>query len=314
MRLVKTKVPSFLSQNETIGIVAPARPLQKEYRDLIVQWFQERGWRVKFAPNVFNRYNQFAGKDSERRTALQAFLNDPEMRVLWCARGGYGTLRILPSLQWFHFERSPKWIVGYSDITSLLLQVYQSGYCALHAPMIINLPIFIDLPQAMESWDYAFQFLTGHFPEYRFHSVSPYQKGKAKGILIGGNLSTFVNLIGTPFLSKIPFEETILFLEEVDEYLYHVDRMFWQLELSGILARIKGLILGAFLSMKDNTDPFGISIYDIILEKVEKYRYPVVFDLPFGHSYNNLPLLIGGVVEYEVNEEEVWIRFENISN
>lgn len=306
---MRPKIPPYLTQDATIGIVAPARYLPVEYKAMIIAWFRERGWSLHFASNVFVRFNQFAGTDKERLHHLQTFLNDPDQKVIWCARGGYGTIRILSHLEWSHFKQYPKWIVGFSDITSLLIRVCLNGYCALHAPMLINLPHLMDMPQSPQSWEYTFQFLTGNLPVYRFETAAPVRKGRTEGILIGGNLSTLVNLVGTPFLAHLPFEETILFLEEVDEYYYHVDRMLWQLEFSGILRRIKGLILGSFSKMKDHTEPFGYLVHEMVLEKAEKYGYPVAFDLPFGHSYDNFPLLIGARIVYEVDERQVMLRF-----
>ena len=290
------KTPPFLRPGDRIAIVAPARWVTKEQIAPALATIEQWGFESVVYTQVYKKNHQFAGSDVARASALQKALDDPSVKAVVFARGGYGTVRVLPLLDFRRFVQKSKWIVGFSDITALHSYINrQLGIKTLHAPMAVH---FSEEKKSDIALHLLKDILTGKNVEYSFPSHLLNRAGTCKGELIGGNLSVMYSLRGTP--ADIDSKGKILFLEDVDEYLYHIDRMMMNLKYSGVLKDLKGLVVGAFSDMKDNTVPFGKSAERIILEAVKEYNYPVAFGFPAGHVKENWPLVMGSYVSLKI--------------
>ncbi len=289
-------LPPYLKAGDTIAICAPARKVSEEEMRPAVATFESWGLRVRMSYNLFDEYHQFSGSDKQRAADLQTLINDPEVKAIISARGGYGCARLLPLLDLSPLKNNPKWLVGYSDFTVLHLALHRLGVQSFHATMPIS---FAD-KQGVHSLRAALfgETLNQQFPAHELNI-----KGIAQGRLVGGNLSIIYSLQGTP-AALLP-DNAILFIEDLDEYLYHVDRMMMNLELSGQLGRIKGLLVGGMSDMKDNTIPYGKNAVEIIHEHVSKFHIPVAFGFPAGHQQPNFAMRFGAEVELRVEEESV---------
>ncbi|MDP1745373.1 MAG: LD-carboxypeptidase [Bacteroidota bacterium] len=284
--------PPFLKKGDKIGIIAPARKISKEEIQSAIDIFNAWGLEVVLSKNLFNADNQFSGTENERAEALQIMLNDDSIKAIISARGGYGTIRIIDKIDFTNFKKHPKWIIGYSDITVLHSHINNFGIETLHATMPIN---FTKNAEATETLRKA---LFGEQLNYEVESYPLNRKGKAEAELIGGNLSLIYALTGS--VSDIDTKGKILFIEDLDEYLYHIDRMMLNLKRSGKLDHLAGLIIGGMTDMKDNTIPFGKTAEEIIIDAVKEYDYPVCFNFPAGHVEKNLALYFGRVVKLKV--------------
>jgi len=294
-------LPYYLKKGDTIAIIATARKVSKEEIQPAVAFFESYGLSVLLGKNLFQSNNQYAGNDLQRTEDLQWALNDKNIKAIIIARGGYGSVRLIESIDFTEFIKNPKWLVGYSDVTVLHNAIHNIGVATLHATMPLN---FSKNKEATTSMiDALFGNLNEIQAEENYSNVS----GMAKGQLIGGNLSLLYSLSGTPF--DIDTTDKILFIEDLDEYLYHIDRMMMQLKLSGKLKKLKGLIVGGMTDMKDNAIPFGKFPEEIILDAVKEYNYPVCFDFPAGHIDKNLALYFGKEVELNVNDEGATLKF-----
>lgn len=281
--------PAFLKPGDKIGMVATARKVSPSEIEPAVRWFESRGFVVITGRNLYASDRQFAGTDALRRADLQEMLDNPDIRAVVCARGGYGTVRIIDKLDFSGFLRHPKWIVGYSDITVLHSHIQlHYGIETLHATMPLNFPAEGPADEPAEA---LLRCLCGESPAYWVEPGALSMPGHARGIVVGGNLSILYSLSGTP--SDIDTRDKILFIEDLDEYLYHIDRMMMNLKRSGKLDRVAGLIVGGMTEMRDNTIAFGKSAEEIILETVAEYKYPVLFGFPAGHIKDNMPLILG---------------------
>lgn len=292
--------PVSLKKGDTIAIVSTARKVSIEEIqpavDILVSW----GLKTVFGKNLFKQQNQFAGTDAERLTDFQNALDDSNIKAIIYARGGYGTLRIIDGVNWNSFAKNPKWLIGFSDITviqSHVLTHYNAE--SLHAPMAFNFKKAS--PEALNALkQILFEGLISYqVPENISSDFN--RHGTAKGILAGGNLSLLYAINGTP--SDFDYTGKILFIEDLDEYLYHIDRMMLTLKRSGKLKSLAGLIVGGMTDMRDNTISFGKSAEEIILEAVTEYKYPVCFGFPAGHIRDNRPLIFGREAELNVTEE-----------
>jgi muramoyltetrapeptide carboxypeptidase len=288
--------PDFLKKGDTIGIVACARKISAEELQPAIDILKSWGLNVKTGKNVFNVNNQFSGTDEERAEDLQTMLNDSSIKAIISARGGYGTVRIIDKIDFTLFKKAPKWVVGYSDITVLHSHIHNLGIQTLHATMPIN---FMVDKEATESLRKA---LFGETIEYTTASHILNRKGTAEGMIVGGNLSLLYALSGSS--SDIDTKGKILFIEDLDEYLYHIDRMMMNLKRSGKLSDLAGLIVGGMTDMKDNTVPFGKTAEEIILDAVKEYNYPVCFNFPAGHVDRNMALIFGKKATLTVAQNE----------
>jgi muramoyltetrapeptide carboxypeptidase len=282
-------------------ITAPARKVTREEMAPGIALLESWGFKVKLSKNLFGEFNQYSGTDEERAADFQAALDDPESDAIIVARGGYGCVRIIDRLDFSTFTRRPKLIIGFSDVTVFHNHVHAHfGVPTLHAPMIFSMQPDKSTPEALESMR---KILKEENVQYNVSAHPLNRNGIAEGILVGGNLSLLYALSGSP--SDIDTNGKILFIEDLDEYLYHIDRMMMQLKRSGKLAGLRGLIVGGMSDMRDNAIPFGKIAEEIIAEAVSEYDFPVCMNFPAGHIQNNQPLVMGGRVSMEVGETSI---------
>ncbi|MCF6333958.1 MAG: LD-carboxypeptidase [Draconibacterium sp.] len=298
-------IPRYLKQGSKIRIVSPAGKVKEEFVMPAVEWLEKQGYKVELGKHVFEQHFQFAGTDAQRLEDLQIALDDPKCSAIICSRGGYGTVRIIGQLDFPKFKKYPKWLVGFSDVTILHSWLNNLGFASIHGVMPKN---FIDdagIPT--ENLISLLNLLEGRAVEYSIPSSEINRNGNAKAELIGGNLSIITSLQGTKY--ELNTNGKILFLEDIDEFSYHIDRMILQLKLSGKLDNLVGLILGDFTEMKDNESPFGKTIHEIILDAVQEFDYPVCFGFPAGHDRKNLALAFGKKWKLNVLENETTLKF-----
>lgn len=288
--------PAPLKPGDEIRIVATARKITPEELQPALDQLAEWGFTPTTGKHIYAEDRQFAGTDNQRASDLQAALDDPDVRAILCARGGYGSVRIIDRLVFSDFHDNPKWVAGYSDITALHNHIHRHlEICTLHSTMPINFKT--NTSGALESLRSA---LVGGPLRY---DVAPHPRnscGTAQGEITGGNLSMLYSLMGSP--SQVETDGKILFIEDLDEYLYHVDRMMINLKRSGVLDNLAGLILGGLTDMNDNTVPFGRTAEEIVAEAVEEYDYPVCFGFPAGHLDDNRTLKLGAKAKLAVGE------------
>ncbi len=289
-------IPPYLKPGDTIGLVAPAGYMPFEKIQSCIDTLQDWGYSLSLGNTTHSEsQNYFSGTDEERLNDLQQLLDDKNVKAIFCARGGYGLSRIIDRINFKKFRKHPKWIIGFSDVTILHAHIFSNYKIAgLHAPMAaafndtegVN-PYLLSIKSSLE----------GNAGDYECKGHSLNNPGKAKGQLVGGNLALLAHLTGTG--SDISTKNKILFLEDVGEYLYNIDRMLLQLKRSGKFEKLRGLVIGGFTDSKDTERPFGFSAYDIIHEKVKEYDFPVCYDFPVSHNKENYALKIG--VEYKLN-------------
>ena len=281
--------PPFLKEGSTIGIVATARKLTWEEVEPTIGVLADAGFKVRTGQRMFGEDNQYSGTDEDRAADLQRMLDDPDVNAILCARGGYGTVRVIDKLDFSEFKKHPKWLCGFSDITVLHAHVSQNcGIATLHSSMPLSMK---NLPNDHTQITTLINSLKGELPAYEFAFHSLNRAGEMEGELVGGNLSVLYSILGSE--SVVDTDGKILFLEDLDEYLYHIDRMMMNMKRNGKLSKLKGLIIGGMSDMNDNAIPFGKSAGEIILEAVAKYDYPVCFNFPAGHIDDNCALILG---------------------
>ncbi|KAF0198150.1 MAG: muramoyltetrapeptide carboxypeptidase [Bacteroidetes bacterium] len=302
--------PPYLKPGDQIGIVATARKVSPEEMKPAIQAIGSWGLEVRLGKYLFEEDNQYAGSDEQRTFDLQQMLDDPEIKAIICARGGYGTVRIIDRLDFSEFEKKPKWIAGYSDITVLHSHIHRHlGIETIHATMPLNFPSDGSTSPAAEALR---KCLFGEAPEYRITAGPSSKDGNARGLVTGGNLSILYSLCGSP--SDVETEGKILFIEDLDEYLYHIDRMMMNLKRCGKLERLAGLVVGGMTQMRDNSVPFGKTAEEIIADVVKEYKYPVLFGFPAGHQAENMPLLLGREATLEVSGQTGGLSFSKKTN
>jgi len=293
------KTPDYLTGGDRVAVVAPARSVTVGQVETFIRILTDWDLEVITGPHLYSMYHQFAGTDDERASDVQMMLDDPSVKAIFCARGGYGTVRIIDRLDFTTFALQPKWIAGFSDVTVFHSHIHRHfGIETLHATMPYSLTQGDIDPASLESLRKA---LFGSELEYEVTAHTLNRQGHGEGIITGGNLSMLYSLSGTP--SDIDTRGKILVIEDVDEYLYHIDRMMLNLKRSGKLDQLSGLVVGGMTDMKDNEVPFGKEAYDIITETVSGYGYPVCFDFPCGHQDKNLALILGRKVTMDVGEK-----------
>lgn len=296
--------PPYLKPGDKVAIVATARKVSFAEMEPAIKVFKTWGLTVLTGNYLTADNNQFAGTDEERTSDMQQMLDDPEVRAIFCSRGGYGSVRIIDRLDFSKFVVAPKWIVGYSDITVFHSHISRNfGIETIHGTMPINFPADGTENPSIESLRKA---LFGEEIQYTVPGHYLNRRGSAQGQLIGGNLSMLYSLSATP--SDIETDGKILFIEDLDEYLYHIDRMLMNLKRSGKLSNLAGLIVGGMSKMNDNTIPYGKTAEEIISDVIAEYDYPVCFNFPAGHLDENNALIIGREVDLSVDDETT-IRF-----
>ncbi|NJL12544.1 MAG: LD-carboxypeptidase [Microscillaceae bacterium] len=295
--------PPALEAGHQVGIVAPATQVSREDIETAIHILEEWGLEVILGPNLFKKHNQFAGTDAERTADLQAMLDNPDIHAIICARGGYGTIRVVDKLDFSTFMQKPKWVVGFSDITVLHCHLHNLGVESIHGVMPLLFP-----KQTQETIESLHQVLFGQPSDLQVSAHLLNRAGRAEGEMVGGNLSLFANTIGTA--SEIETAGKILFLEDVDEYLYHLDRMMIHLYRAGKLRDLAGLVVGQFTEIKDDAVAFGHDVNEIIAELVQEYAYPVCYDFPIGHEIHNMTVVCGRTAQLKVESQGVGLYFE----
>jgi muramoyltetrapeptide carboxypeptidase len=302
--LAKSKIPPYLKPGDTIGITSPASYISMLDIQPSVQLMQSWGFKVETGKTIGAKDFSLGGTDKERTADLQRMLDDPNIKAIMCARGGYGLVRIIDKLDFTKFKANPKWIIGFSDITVLHTHINSNyGIATIHSKMCNSFPKdwLLAKPIQIETILSIRQVLTGEDVKYTAPPVSYNRPGKIEGVLVGGNLSLIETLAGSN--SDLKTDDAILFVEDTHEELYSIDRMFWNLKRSGKLDKLKGLIIGGF-SLKEETpgEEFGRTVYEIVTEKIKEYDYPVSFDFPVGHQINNFALKCGAKHILNVDE------------
>lgn len=297
--------PPYLKHGDTIGIIAPARKISPTEIENSVNVFKSWGLKVVEGKNLFNEFHQFSGTDIQRTDDFNKMIYDDNIKAIICARGGYGTIRIIDNIDLDYFAKKPKWIAGYSDITVLHAHINNLlNIETIHSIMPINFSTDNEVRLSIDSLKNAF---FGENIKHLSYNHILNKKGESTGQIIGGNLSILYALSGTP--SDIKTDNKILFIEDIDEYLYHIDRMMFNLKRSGKLQNLKGLIVGGMTDIKDNEIPFGYTAEEIILQAVQEYDYPVCFGFPSGHQPLNLALIMGRKINLLVDDNNVIVKF-----
>lgn len=286
--------PTTLKNGDTVAIVSTARKISKEELQPASQLLETWGLKPVLGKTIGAEENQFAGNDDLRASDFQQMMDDPKIKAIWCARGGYGTVRIIDNLNFSEFKKHPKWIIGYSDVTVLHSHIHNFGIETLHAQMCLEIE-----NKTEEARESIRKVLFGEDYKIEFQQKnSQTSQGIISGELIGGNLSVLYSLIGSA--SEMKTDGKILFIEDLDEMLYHVDRMMMNLKRSGYLKNLKALIIGGMTQMKDNKVYFGKTAEETIMDLVKEYNYPVILNFPAGHILDNRALIMGREVGINV--------------
>ena len=300
--------PPYLKAGDTVAIVAPSGILKNRIREveqaktLLKSW----GLHVVVGDHVFSTDNHFAGTDQQRCEDFQKALDASNIKAIWSARGGYGTVRILDKLDYTKFKEQPKWIIGYSDITALHNQVHTKGVESIHALMCVSLTE--DIEEIKESVSTFKKAIFGESITYTIEGSKYNKIGTTSGQLVGGNLTILHTMLGSN--TSIDMDGKILFFEEIGEYAYHIDRMLQSLKRAGYFENCKGIIVGDISRVRKNTTPWGKSVQQLILDVLDAYDFPIVFNMPAGHEDDNRALILGRTVNLKVGKAESTIVFE----
>ncbi len=294
--------PPFLKPGDKVAIVATARKVSAQEMAYALETLAKWGLQPILGKNIYAVENQFAGSDDQRAEDLQWAINDESIKAVFIARGGYGTIRIMDDVECSKLKASPKWVVGFSDVTVLHSHIHK--FCEV-ATIHATMPFSFD--KNAEAVETLRKCLFGEKIKYEFPSEKLNRLGESKSLIVGGNLSLLYALAATP--EDLNTDGKILFLEDLDEYLYHIDRMMLNLKRSGKLSKLAGLIIGGFTEMKDNAIPFGKTAQEIILDLVKEYPYPVCFGFPAGHVERNLALYLGKEVKLNVNSNNCTLEY-----
>ena len=300
------KTPPYLKKGDTIGLVCPAGYMALERVTECIRVLQEEwGYKVRLGKTVgSDSATYFSGTHGERLNDFQQMLDDDEVNAILCARGGYGMGRIIDQVNFKKFKKQPKWIVGFSDITVLHTHLYSNYYISsLHAAMAGAFNDAGYINRYVQSLKSA---LEGKWARYTVDGHQLNRSGEAIGELIGGNLALLANVVGTD--SDFKTRGRILFIEDIGEYLYNIDRMLYQLKRNGKLSKLAGLIVGGFSDMKDTDRPFGKTVYEIIYDIIKEYKYPVCFGFPVSHDKENYALKIGAGYKLKVTKTKVLLE------
>lgn len=281
--------PDYLKAGDKIAIVAPAGKIAKDKVEYATQTLESWGLVVEVADHVFDSYFQYSSNDSDRIKDFQNALDNKEIKAILCARGGYGAIRIIDKFDFSIYKKFPKWIIGFSDITILHSHIHTNFKIeSIHGIMAAGLNQKSGITNSINSLKKA---LFGETLKFEIETNPLSKEGKAKGVLVGGNLAILCSLFGS--VSDIDTKGKILFIEEIGEHLYRIDRMMWMLKRGGNLDKLAGLIVGGFTDIPDKSSEFGKSAYEIISEAVEEFSYPVCFGFPAGHQEDNRALIMG---------------------
>ena len=300
--------PPYLKAGDTVAIVAPSGILKSREGEVqqAVALLKSWGLHAVVGKHVFSKADHFAGTDDERCADLQNAMDDPKISAIWCARGGYGTVRLLDKLNYTEFKKNPKWIIGYSDITALHNQVHNEGFQSLHALMCVSLTKDLnDIKETVATFKSA---IFGKPENYTLKGSRYNKVGETSGELVGGNLTMLHTMLGSE--TSIDTSGKILFIEEIGEYKYHIDRMLQSLKRAGYFDNLKGLVVGDMTKMRKNTTLWGTSVEQLILDALEDYDFPIAFNMPAGHEKDNRALVLGRIVDLKVTKESASVVFK----
>lgn len=299
----KMKIPPYLKKGDTVAIVCTARKFFPEDAKPAIDLLESWGLKVKLGKTIGLDSCQLGGSDAERAADFQEQLDNDNIKAIWCARGGYGTVRIIDLIDFSKFKKQPKWVMGFSDVTVLHSHINTLNVATLHSIMPFT------VPKAPEEVKQTFKnALFGIKNSYTIPSKSYDKKGMAQGELVGGNLSIIYSLLGSK--SSIDTKDKILFIEDLDEYLYHVDRMLQNMKRNDYFKNVKGIIVGSMRDMHDNEIPFGQNEVQLITEIAKDLNIPIAFEFCAGHQKDNRTLVLGSQVYFEVNQSEIKLTFE----
>lgn len=290
-----------LQKGDLIRIVAPAKTIDSSYFMHAKERFETAGYRVVFGENAMGQHNYFSGTDEERIADMQTAIDDEQCKLIVCARGGYGSIRVVDGLDWSGFQKNPKWFCGFSDITIFLHRILRLGFPCLHATMPLNYA-----ENTIEALDSFFCAITGKENEYVIDANVENVQGKIRAELVGGNLSVLYSLIGTN--DKIDYANKILFIEDVGEQFYTIDRMLFSLKKAGILNEIAGLIVGGMTKLSETPIPTKFKISEIVLQHFKERNIPIGFDFPAGHFNDNRALIFGSQATLEINASKLLFK------
>lgn len=288
------RTPAYLKANDKVGVVAPAGKVEKQQLQGLHAFLQSWHLEPVFGRYLYEQWGNMAGTDEQRAADLQYCFDAPEIKAILCVRGGYGSMRLLSLLNFDRLRLNPKWLVGFSDISCLHNMMHRYGIESMHATMPA---LYQAKGSHVLSHKSLQQALFGHLEAYELQQVNILRPGVAEGELVGGNLSLLYSCLGTP--AEVDMRNKVLFIEEVGEYVYHIDRMLCALQLAGHLKYLKALVVGSMDNLRANDTPFALSVAELISEKVKAYDYPVVMDFPAGHREPNLALILGRRVRLE---------------
>jgi len=302
----KLVIPSYLQKGDTVMIIAPAGIVKDTVKvengiELLKNW----GLHVKLGKHVFKQNFHFAGTDAERAEDFQNAIDDPTIKAIWCARGGYGSVRIIDAIDFTKFKQNPKWVIGFSDITVFHNAIHNLGIETLHALMPITLKL--DNKEQKKAQKSLKKALFGKKITYRISDSDYNKEGEVTAQIVGGNLSILYSLLGTE--STINVDNKILFIEDVGEYLYSIDRMLISLRRNGYFDNCKGLIVGGVTDFKENDTPYGKAIEEVVLDAVKDFNFPVAFDFPAGHIRDNRTLILGRTLTLRVKKNKTILKF-----
>ncbi len=299
--------PPYLKAGDTVAIVAPSGILNNraEEVDRAVSLLKSWGLNAVVGKHVFSQADHFAGTDAERCEDFQNAMDDPKISAIWCARGGYGTVRILDKLDYSSFKKRPKWIIGYSDITALHNQAHNQGFQTIHALMCVSLTK--DLDDIKETVSTFKSTIFGNPVDYTLDGSEYNRVGSATGALIGGNLTILHTMLGSK--TSIDTSGKILFIEEIGEYKYHIDRMLQSLKRAGYFDNCAGVIVGDMSRLRKNTTLWGTSVEQLILDALAEYEFPIAFNMPAGHEKDNRAMIFGKSIDLNVGKEKSTLQY-----
>ncbi len=299
--------PSNLIKGDTILLLSPAGYIKGELEAIQNALDSLKSWDLnyKLSTHIFDRKGSFAGDDNSRAKDFQNAINNPNIKAIWCTRGGYGSVRIIDKINFNPLLKNPKWIIGYSDITALHNKIHNLGLQSIHGVMPLN------FKNPSENKIKAIQslknILFGIKNKYKIESSLYNKLGTTKGVIVGGNLTLLHTMLGSK--TSINTTNKILYIEDVGEYMYSIDRMLYSLKRAGYFKNCKGLIVGSFTNTKDNDEPFAKNIEEIILQVLKEYDFPILFDFPAGHQEDNRALILGAKVKLSVKKEISKLEF-----
>ncbi len=295
--------PEFLQKGDTVAIVATARKIDAATLQPAVKLLESWGLHVVLGKTIGKEENQLAGPDWLRATDFQEMLDNPGIKAIWAAKGGYGTVRIIDRIDFTAFKKKPKWVCGFSDVTVLHSHLNNMGIETIHSLMAVSAKTAT--PEAIESFRKA---LFGQDLAYKMPAHAFNKSGKARGELVGGNLSVLYSVMGSK--SEIDYKGKILFIEDLDEYLYHIDRMLMNLKRNGYFDGLKAVVVGGMTEMNDNDIPWGKNALQIVQDVLKDYKFPIIYNFPAGHIKDNRAMILGKTVSIEVGATGATVKFE----